>query len=372
MDGRAIVREANLSQFRDHENFATSIGIEAHARNEGQLYKHPYESYEEKTGEQKQGQPIVKSDVHQWGMTIDLNRCVGCNACVIACQSENNIPIVGKQQVANGREMHWMRIDRYYATDTHAPSSEALDAPQVANQPMLCQHCENAPCESVCPVNATVHDEEGLNVMAYNRCVGTRYCSNNCPYKVRRFNFFDYKKKPLDKLYFGPLASRPKEELELDRLLNNPDVTVRMRGVMEKCTFCVQRLETAKIKAKVEARDSDAVRVPDGGVKTACQQVCPAGAIEFGNLLDPESRVSRAKQNPRNYNVLGYLETRPRTTYLARVRNPNTKMPDATDMPYSLSEYAHKAHVEDPLDAHHGADHGTDGSDAGHAEGGHH
>ena len=208
--------------------------------------------------------------------------------------------------------------------------------------------------------------------MAYNRCVGTRYCSNNCPYKVRRFNFFDYKKKPLDKLYFGPLASRPKEEIELDRLVNNPDVTVRMRGVMEKCTFCVQRLETAKIGAKVAARDSDDVRVPDGGVKTACQQVCPAGAIEFGNLLDPESRVSLSKKSTRNYNVLGYLETRPRTTYLARVRNPNVKMPDATEMPYSLSEYAHKAHVEDPLDAHHGGGHDTDHSEEGHSEGGTH
>ncbi len=367
MEGRAIVREANLEQFNEKPDFSHNMDLEAHGQHiahdeEGlplPIYKHPYTV-----------RGSLQSDVHQWGMTIDLNRCVGCSACVVACQSENNIPIVGKEQVSNSREMHWMRIDRYYAGGVEAKAElnglegdedqqnqSWIDDPQVVTQPMLCQHCESAPCESVCPVNATVHDHEGVNVMAYNRCVGTRYCSNNCAWKVRRFNFFDYNKRPLESLYSGPLAERSKDELDLVAMVKNPQVTVRMRGVMEKCTFCIQRIEEAKIQQKVAARDSDEIAVPDGTIETACGQACPADAIVFGNTLDPESRVSKLKANPRNYAVLGFLDTRPRTTYLAKVRNPNPAMPDYHEMPLSTMEY-----VEDmgnPFEAHHGAGHGS-------------
>jgi molybdopterin-containing oxidoreductase family iron-sulfur binding subunit len=282
-------------------------------------------------------------------MSIDLNRCVGCSACVLACQSENNVPIVGKEQVGRGREMHWLRIDRYYAGrpagpkggpeakegffDTFRTEAEQqferwIDDPQVVTQPMLCQHCEAAPCENVCPVNATSHDQEGLNVMTYNRCVGTRYCSNNCPYKVRRFNFFDYNKRPIGQFYLGPFGHRRDDEWDLIKMIKNPDVTVRMRGVMEKCTYCIQRIEQAKIAQKDKAGASGDVVVPTDSFTTACAQACPADAIVFGNLNDPNSRVSRLKKLDRDYPVLKALLTKPRTTYLARVRNPNPAMPD--------------------------------------------
>src|SRR5208337_1467409 len=231
--------------------------------------------------------------LHQWGMTIDLNRCVGCSACMMACQSENNVPIVGKDQVNRGREMHWIRIDRYYAgkplvkpgtpearqdfldtfqTEAQQQFQDWIDNPQVVTQPMLCQHCEAAPCENVCPVNATSHDDEGLNVMTYNRCVGTRYCSNNCPYKVRRFNFFDFNKRPIGKFYLGPFGHRQDDEWDLLKMVKNPDVTVRMRGVMEKCTFCIQRIQQAKIKQKDKAGASGDVIVPTDSFTTACAQ----------------------------------------------------------------------------------------------------
>jgi molybdopterin-containing oxidoreductase family iron-sulfur binding subunit len=241
---------------------------------------------------------------------------------------------VGKDQVARARIMQWIRIDRYYSS-----TSPEDEDPQVMMQPLTCHHCENAPCETVCPVNATVHNEEGLNVMAYNRCIGTRYCANNCPYKVRRFNYFDFNMRPLDQLYRGPFAKKAMaQSLQLSK---NPNVTVRMRGVMEKCTFCVQRIEEGKIAQLRIARDSSNTKVPDGRIKTACQQVCPAEAIVFGDIADPNSAVSKLKKRDLNYTMLDYLNIIPRLSYLARLRNPNPKMPGASAVGMSTLKDMH-------------------------------
>ena len=355
MEGRAIVREGTVDYYKKNPDFVNQMGVESHApanygykdkasladKSQNQYrgnsaYVHPKFNEPDPNVKVWKGKEELYPNNQQWGMTIDLNTCTGCSACVVACQSENNIPIVGKDQVLRGREMHWIRLDRYFSAEKYK-ASEVPEDVQVSFMGMTCAHCENAPCESVCPVNATVHDKEGLNTMAYNGCVGTRYCANNCPYKVRRFNFFDWNKREIGEFYKGPLG--PVEEPELEKMRANPDVTVRMRGVMEKCTYCVQRIQAAKINQKSIAGASNDTAVPDGTIKTACQQVCPNDSISFGDISDPNSEVSMMKASDRNYSVLGYLNVRPRTTYLARLRNPNKLMPDYYKKPYAYKAY---------------------------------
>jgi molybdopterin-containing oxidoreductase family iron-sulfur binding subunit len=275
---------------------------------------------------------------HYWGMAIDLNTCNGCAACVVACNVENNVALVGKKEVINRREMHWLRIDRYYSSDANPEDYKAAEIaaenPEVVFQPMMCQHCNNAPCETVCPVAATTHSTEGLNQMTYNRCIGTRYCANNCPYKVRRFNWFKYH----DNQQF--YQSNPAMNTDLGRMVLNPEVTVRSRGVMEKCSFCAQRIQTGKLNAKKERRP-----VKDGEVVTACMAACSTGAILFGDMNDSESRISKLLQiekdekrpygidkkigNPRAYRVLEDIGVKPNIFYLTKIRNKDKEKENA-------------------------------------------
>jgi molybdopterin-containing oxidoreductase family iron-sulfur binding subunit len=296
MEGRQILATGTLEEYRKDPNFANEH--EEPPPRELSLYK---------------GDAEYPYNRDKWAMAIDLNSCNGCNACVVACQSENNIAVVGKEQVMRGREMHWIRVDRYYRkskSSTGDPSvfDESLENPETFFQPVPCQQCENAPCEQVCPVGATVHSAEGLNDMVYNRCIGTRYCSNNCPFKVRRFNFLRFQDW----------------ETPQFKLMRNPEVTVRSRGVMEKCTYCVQRINAGRIEAEKQNRP-----IRDGEIVPACEQACPTQAIVFGNANDPGSRVAKWKSQQRNYSILAEMNTRARTTYLAAVRNPNPELEKA-------------------------------------------
>ncbi len=403
MEGRALVREVDLPAWHKHGDEPTQVSKDAYGREKSLVFAERLEGGELShmpalvgayanpfNGSAANADPkaLAHDPAHagkppkapaftekpQWGMSIDLATCIGCNVCTVACQSENNIPVVGKIEVNKGRELQWIRVDRYFkGSDEHSTSG-------VLYQPVACVHCENAPCETVCPVNATVHGSEGHNYMTYNRCIGTRYCANNCPYKVRRFNFFDYGVAKYNGAYFGQealegvlpgaLESQPRAASkinpnlipprlrkrldEISKMQKNPNVTVRSRGVMEKCSYCIQRTNEAKIELKLRGKPDGSMwrpddGVPDGFVQTACQQACPTDAIVFGDILDKASRVHQAREHQRSYLLLGYLNTRPRTTYMVGMKNPNPAL---------------RAPVDDPF-GHHGGDHTGVGGDHG-------
>lgn len=376
LEGRTeIVRQVDLAAWRKHGdevevmkdsiygrtkhpvNFAEMLGELSHTPPNVSIYSNPFNAGPQDP-DQRAVPPTYKNfrrenkpdyaSRPQYGMTIDLSTCTGCGACTVACQAENNIPVAGKIEVAKGREMQWIRVDRYYVGD------DVNEPEEMLHQPVACVHCENAPCETVCPVNATVHGPEGINYQVYNRCIGTRYCANNCPYKVRRFNFFEfgiskfngeyYGEKTIDSLTLGRLKNinlipprlRKKVD-EISRMQRNPDVTVRMRGVMEKCTYCIQRINAARVETKLQGMTN----IPDGFFQAACEQACPSNAITFGDILDEASRVSRERASGRSYLLLGYLNTRPRTSYLLRVRNPNPKLREPVADPPGLHHHHH-------------------------------
>jgi molybdopterin-containing oxidoreductase family iron-sulfur binding subunit len=304
IEGRALIKEASLNEYLK----------DAKAGN------HDHHAILKENGNLLTLWGEHDSKGHKWTMAVDLNKCTGCGACVVACNAENNVPVVGRAEVLKRREMHWIRIDRYYRfrnkENNNISKEKEYNNPEtgvdfenvsVVHQPLMCQHCGHAPCETVCPVLATVHSSEGLNHMAYNRCVGTRYCANNCPYKVRRFNWFKYRENDQFDFNFNN---------DLGRMVINPDVTVRSRGVMEKCSFCVQRIQAGKLTAKLENRT-----IKDGDVKTACQQTCPADAIVFGDIHDPESNVAKHFQNERGFFLLDEYNVQPSVTYLTKIRN---------------------------------------------------
>jgi molybdopterin-containing oxidoreductase family iron-sulfur binding subunit len=337
-----MVREGTLQLFEEHPEFVEGIRVE-HFENRS-LWEEPIEQI-------MREQP----EIPQWGMAMDLNKCIGCSACVIACQSENNVPIVGREQVLMSREMHWLRIDRYFQGDE--------EFAQVVHQPVACQHCETAPCEQVCPVAATVHTEEGINAMAYNRCIGTRYCANNCPYKVRRFNYFNYQEDYGQG--YGIFAYQQNLETanrKLQSLVLNPDVSVRGRGVMEKCTFCIQRVERGRINARKEGGRP----IRDGEIRTACQMACPTDAISFGNIMDQTSQVRKQHDDARSYRMLGHLNVKPRNAYLARVRNVHPRLMTRAqrDQLVDFASGGHGGHA----DGHESVPHGeAQAAEAGHS-----
>ncbi len=399
MEGRAIIREVDLAAWQKFGNdpviekdsygntkdlnFAARLGVESHTPLNRDVYEEgqslAYETIGSDGKPRKVGEPIVgptrdaQTVYQQWGMSIDLTMCTGCGSCITACQSENNIPIVGKFDINRNRQMHWIRVDRYFAdVETKAGQETAM-----LMQPVACVHCENAPCETVCPVNATVHGPEGTNNMAYNRCIGTRYCSNNCPYKVRRFNWFDFATKEYPAEY-GQIAeglkgapkpangnwipARMREKVDLVRQMQyNPNVTVRSRGVMEKCSYCIQRINRARIESKINPTLNAVGRIPDGFFQTACEQACPSDAIAFGDITNPDARVTALRDHGRSYMLLAYLNTRPRTTYMVGLRNPNPAIRTPNDNPFHHGDHSD-----------HGAGHGDDANHGSGEHGGEH